>query len=66
MTDPSVPSALDFVDAPASHQSSCSAGNRACVRAVAIPSAQSQSYKLLRSFQCKFPLTMSQRGGVIP
>jgi hypothetical protein len=62
MTNPSATSALDFVDAPASHQSGCSAGDRACVGAVAIPSAQSQSTKLLQSFNCKFPSTMSQRG----
>ena len=61
MTNPGATSALDFAEAPASHQSRCSAGNRACVRAVAIPSAQSQRYKLLQSFPCKFPLTTSQR-----
>jgi hypothetical protein len=63
MTNPGATSALDFVDAPASHQSRCGAGNQACVRAVAIPSKQSQSYKLLHSFNCKFPSTMSLRGG---
>jgi hypothetical protein len=63
MTNTSATSALDFVDALASHQSRCSAGNRACVRAVTISSKQSQSYKLLHSFNFKFPSTVSQRGG---
>jgi hypothetical protein len=62
MTNTGATSALDFVDAPASNQSRCSAGNRACVRAVAISSKQSQSYKL-HSFNFKFPSTMSQTGG---
>jgi hypothetical protein len=66
MTNPSATSALDFVDAPTSRQSRCSAGNRACVRAVAIPSAQSQSHKLLQSFRRRFPSMMSQKRKVIP
>jgi hypothetical protein len=63
MTNASATSALDFVDAPASHESRCSAGDQARVQAVAIPSAQAASYKPLHSFKCKFPTTMSQRGG---
>jgi hypothetical protein len=63
MTNTSATSALDFLDAPASNQSRCGAGDRACVQAAAIPWAQSQSYDLLQSFEFKLPLTMSQRGG---
>ena len=43
MTNPSAASALDFVDAPASSKPRCCAGDRACVRTLAVPSAQSKA-----------------------
>jgi hypothetical protein len=58
MTNTSAISALDFVDAPESDQSRCSAPGWACVRGGCRLIAARAIHKLLHSSKCKFLLTM--------
>ncbi len=66
MTNTSATSALGFVDALESDQSRCCAPDRACVRGGCRLIAASAIHKLLHSFKCEFPLTMSQKRRLIP